>query len=128
MGNTRMHPQLTRAFWLCAIMTGISALVSASFSVAALLGEGKGDPYAMYAASRSISLLLIVPIAIWFRSRFGLAVIALIMALVQGFDAVIGVHLHDASKTYGPLVFALATFVLVAALLRQSESISNLST
>jgi hypothetical protein len=109
-------------------MTGISALVSASFSVAALLGAGNRDPYAMYAASRSISLLLIVPIAIWFRSRFALAVIALIMALVQAFDAVIGVRLHDASKTYGPLVFALATFVLVAALLRQSESISNLST
>jgi hypothetical protein len=122
------YPQLTRAFWLCAIITGISALVSASFSVAALLGAGNRDPYAMYAASRSISLLLIVPIAIWFRSRFALAVIALIMALVQAFDAVIGVHLHDASKTYGPLVFALATFFLVAALLRQSESISNLST
>ena len=124
----KSHPQLTRAFWLCAITTGISALVSASFSVAALLGEGKGDTYAMYALSRSISLLLVVPIAIWFRSRLGLAVIALIMALVQTFDAVIGVHLHDANKTYGPLVFALATFASVAALLRQPESISNLST
>jgi hypothetical protein len=82
----------------------------------------------MYAASRSISLLLIVPIAIWFRSRFALAVIALIMALVQAFDAVIGVRLHDASKTYGPLVFALIAFASVAALLRQPESTSSLST
>jgi hypothetical protein len=122
------HPQLTRAFWLCAIITGISALVSASFSIAALLGAGNGDPYAMYAASRSISLLLIVPIAIWFRSPFALAVIALIMALVQTFDAVIGVRLHDASKTYGPLVFALIAFASVAALLRQPESTSSLST
>jgi hypothetical protein len=126
--SANTHPQLTGAFWLCAIITGISALVSASFSVAALLGEGKGDPYAMYALSRSISLLLVVPIAIWFRSRFGLAVIALIMAMVQAFDTIVGVHLHDASKTYGPLVFALATFASVAALLRQPESISNFST
>jgi hypothetical protein len=126
--TNKNHLQLTRAFWLCAIITGISALVSASFSVAALLGEGKGDTYAMYALSRSISLLLVVPIAIWFRSRLGLAVIALIMALVQAFDTVVGVHLHDASKTYGPLVFALIAFASVAALLRQPERISNLST
>ena len=126
--TNKNHLQLTRAFWLCAIITGISALVSASFSVAALLDDGKGDTYAMYALSRSISLLLVVPIAIWFRSRLGLAVIALIMALVQAFDTVVGVQMHDASKTYGPLVFALATFASVAALLRQPESISSLST
>jgi hypothetical protein len=121
------NEKLTRAFWLCAIITGVSALVSASFSVAALLGQGKSDPYAMYAASRSISLLLIVPIAIWFRSRFALAVIALIMALVQAFDTVVGVRLHDASKTYGPLVFALVTFASVAALLRQPEAVRTSS-
>jgi len=125
MPNQNHNPQLTGAFWPCAIITAMSALVSASFSIAALLGQGKGDLSAMYALSRSISLLLVVPITIWFRSRFGLAVIALTMALVQLFDTVVGVHIHDSGKTYGPLAFALATFASIAALLRQPESSSN---
>jgi hypothetical protein len=124
MTNKNQNPQLTGAFWPCAIITAMSALVSASYSIAALLGGGKGDLFAMY-ASRSISLLLVVPVTIWFRSRFGLAVIALTMALVQLFDTVVGVHIHDAGKTYGPLAFALATFASIAALLRQPESSSN---
>jgi hypothetical protein len=40
------------------------------------------------------------------------------MGLVQMFDAMIGVHSHNASKTYGPLVFAIAGFTSVVFLLR----------
>jgi hypothetical protein len=112
-----------RAFWICATITAISATVSASFSVAGLLGAGVHDRFALYAASRSIAILLVVLIFLGFRSRAGIAAMALTMSLVQLFDAVIGVLSHDASKTYGPLFLALIGFVSVAFLLRGSERI-----
>jgi hypothetical protein len=110
-----------RAFWICATITAISATVSASFSVAGLRGAGIHDRFAQYAASRSIAILLVVLIFLGFRSRIGIAAMALTMSLVQLFDAVIGVLSHDSGKTYGPLFLALIGFVSVAFLLRSSE-------
>jgi hypothetical protein len=110
-----------RAFWMCAAITAISAVVSASFSVAGLLGPGIHDTFAMYATSRSITIPLVVLVFLAFRSRGGIAAMALTMSLVQLFDAVIGVILHDASKTYGPLFLALIGLVSVAFLLHSSE-------
>jgi hypothetical protein len=110
-----------RAFWICAAITAISAVVSASFAVAGLLGSGIHDIFALYAASRSLAIPLVVLIFLGLRSREGIAAMALTMGLVQLFDAVIGVILHDASKTYGPLFLALIGFVSVAFLLRSSE-------
>jgi hypothetical protein len=107
-----------RAFWICAIVTTISAVVSASFSVAGLVGDGSRDTYALYAASRSIALPLVVLGCIWLRSRGGLAAMGFTMGLVQMFDAMFGIHLHDPSKTYGPLVLAVASFASVVFLLR----------
>jgi hypothetical protein len=110
-----------RAFWICATITAISAIVSASFSVAGLRGPGIHDPFALYAASRSIAIPLVVLIFLVFRSRGGIAALALTMSLVQLFDAVIGVLSHDPSKTYGPLFLALIGFVSIAFWLRISE-------
>jgi hypothetical protein len=110
-----------KAFWICATITAISAIVSASFSVAGLVGAGIHDRFALYAASRSIAIPLVVLIFLGLRSRAGMGAMALTMSLVQLFDAVIGVLLHDASKTYGPLFLALIGFVSVAFLLRSSE-------
>jgi hypothetical protein len=108
----------TRPFWICAIMAASSAVVSASFSLAALIEEGGHDVYAMYAASRSVSLPLVVFTCMLLRSRHGIAAMALTMTLVQGFDAGIGFLTHEPSKTYGPLILALTTFASLAALLR----------
>jgi hypothetical protein len=110
-----------RAFWICAAITAMSAIVSASFSVAGLFGPGIHDPFALYAASRSIAIPLVVLVFLAFRSEGGIAAMALTMSLVQLFDAVIGVILHDASKTYGPLFLALIGFVSFAFLLRSAE-------
>jgi hypothetical protein len=110
----------TRAFWICAAVTAISAIVSASFSVAALRGPGQPDVIAMYAAARSISLALVVLAVASFRSRDGVAVMAVTMGLVQLLDALIGFLLHDPFKTYGPLVISLMTFASLAWLLRTS--------
>jgi hypothetical protein len=112
---------VTRAFWICAAVTAISAIVSASFSVAALLGPGQPDVIAMYAASRSISLALVVLAIASLRSRDGIAAMAVTMGLVQLLDAVIGFLWHDPFKTYGPLVISLITFASLAWLLRTSR-------
>src|SRR3979409_1426572 len=98
----------TRAFRICAIITALSAIVSAAFSMVALIGVGSQDQYAMYAASRSIALLLATLACIGKRSRRGLMALALTMGLVQAFDAVIGLIAHDLAKTFGPLVLSVA--------------------
>jgi hypothetical protein len=112
-----------RFFWICAVITGLSAFVSSGFSIAAMMGATQHDPLGWYAASRSVSLLIIVLLVILRGSRRGLAAMALTMGFVQLFDTVIGFVQHEPSKTYGPLVFAIATFVAVRFLLRESESV-----
>jgi hypothetical protein len=109
----------TRAFWICAIIAALSAVVSASFSVAALGGEGGQDQYAMYAASRSIALTLAVLACITMRSRSGVMALALTMGLVQGFDALIGLIAHNPGKTYGPLALSVAGLASLIALFRE---------
>jgi hypothetical protein len=110
-----------RFFWICAVIAGLSAFVSAGFSIAAMTTQY--DPLGWYAASRSVSLLLIVLFVILQRSRCGLAAMALTMGFVQLFDTAIGFVQHDPSKTYGPFVFAIATFVAVRYLLRESDPV-----
>jgi len=59
---------VTVQFWICALVTLLSAAISAGFSLAGLAGPDRGDRYARYGASRSVALLLTVLIAIVVRS------------------------------------------------------------
>lgn len=99
-------------------MTNLNALVSAGFSVARLLGP-EGGEVALYAASRSVALLLVVLGVASLHSRAGVAALACVMGLVQLFDTGIGVLAHESGKTFGPLIFAVATFVSAFYLLRE---------
>jgi hypothetical protein len=110
---------MPRRFWTCTIITTISALVSAGFSVAGLLAPSASDSFARYAASRSIALLIAVLFCLGVRSREGIAALALVMSVVQGFDGIIGMLAHDPAKTYGPFVFSLANLVALVRLLRR---------
>jgi hypothetical protein len=119
-GMTHPHSP-TRAFWTCAIIAALSAAVSAAFSVAALIGAERQEQqtmYAMYAASRSVALVLATLICIGARSRRGVLALALTMGLVQGFDALIGLVAHDPAKTYGPLALSVAGLASLIALYR----------
>jgi hypothetical protein len=69
----------SRPYFVCATITGLNALVSAGFSVAALFGPSAGAPVALYAASRSVSLLLVALGLLRLRSRGGLAALAITM-------------------------------------------------
>jgi hypothetical protein len=113
---------MTKRFWICALMTLLSAGVSAGYSLAGLLGPGNNDSFARYAASRSLALLLTDLIAIGFRSRTAIAFLGIAMTVVQAFDGVIGALAHDPSKTYGPFAFAVLNALAVAWLLRGQES------
>ena len=87
--------------------------------MAGLIGLSSADTFAYYAASRSIALLIVTLSCTVLRSRKGIAALALVMTLVQGFDGIIGSLAHDAAKTYGPFVFALANAVALGWLLRE---------
>jgi hypothetical protein len=112
---------MSRRFWTCAIITAVSALVSAGFSIAGLFEPSGSASIERYAASRSVALLIALLCCIGVRSRMGIAALALVMSLVQGFDGLIGALAHDPAKTYGPFVFAVANLAALVWLLRSQE-------
>jgi len=118
----RRSVPMIRRFWTCAIVTTVSALVSAGFSVAGLLGPSGSGSFERYAASRSIALLIAALCCIGFRSRGAIAALALVMSLVQGFDGLIGILAHDPAKTYGPFAFAIVNFAALVWLLRSPKT------
>jgi hypothetical protein len=121
-----MTPPHLRAFWYCAAVTAISALVSAGFSLAAVFARTPYDTTALYAASRSIALPIAIAVAIFRRSSAGVAALALVVGLLQLFDGFIGVYTHDASKTYGPFVLSLLSFITLTRLLQAQPTTGDL--
>jgi hypothetical protein len=95
-------------FWVCAVVTLVSAGVSFGFSVAGLRGSaGKVRTVGLYACARSIALLAVAVVALFAGSVPFIAAVALAMVLVQGADAAIGLTIRDWTKTVGPAVIAL---------------------
>ncbi|WP_213806526.1 hypothetical protein [Granulicella sp. dw_53] len=115
---------LGRAYWICAGFTLFSAIVSAGFSLLSLRMAG-GHEYALYAASRSVALPLATIYAIARRSRAGMATLAVAMTLVQLFDGIIGLRLHDPGRAYGPFVFAAINLGLLYWMNRTSNQQSK---
>ena len=111
-----------RLFWVCALVTLVSALTSAGFSLAALSSSGEAHTNAMYAVVRSLSVALTVVGVVGLRSRVGLIAVAFIMALVQGGDAVIGAIIHDPMKTFGPAFLAVVTLAVLFPFLRANAT------
>ena len=111
-----------RAFWWCAAITGVSALVSAGFSLAAVFARSPWETTALYAASRSVAVPFAILASIALRSTPAIAALAFVMGLIQLFDGAIGIYAHDPSKTYGPFVLALLTFVTLARLLKTQRA------
>jgi hypothetical protein len=110
-----------RAYWTCAGFTLFSAIVSAGFSLLSLRMAG-GHEYALYAASRSVALPLAVLYAMALRSRGDMATLAVAMTLVQLFDGIVGLRLHDPGRVYGPMAFAAINFGLLLWMNRPSAT------
>jgi hypothetical protein len=90
---------MTIRFWFCALMTLLSACVSAGFSLDGLIHAGS-DSFARYAASRSIALLLTVTIAIRVRSRTAIVFLGIAATIMQALDGVIGALAHDPASRF----------------------------
>jgi len=105
-------------------MTCTSALVSAGFSVVAMLAPA-APVTAFYAGARSLPMAVVVLWLAWRRSRAGMVTMGALLALVQASDAVVGVAQKDAGKTIGPAVLALATALSAGVLARHSRAAVN---
>lgn len=87
-------------------MLVVNALTSAGFATAGLV-TASGDPFALYAAARSLPIAAVVIGAIATRAR--LVAFAVLLAIIQACDALVGIAQRDAGKTIGPAVLAIAT-------------------
>jgi len=91
------------AFWICAGVTAVSALVSLGFATLAVL-SARHQPRtnALYALSRSVALAAVSLVPLFSQTRSSLLTIALAMVIVQALDAIVGGIVRDRPKTFGP--------------------------
>lgn len=102
-------------FWVCALITAVSAGVSFSYALSGWREAGPaGRTASMYAFSRSLALLVVALAALPARSTPFLAAIALAMIVVQAADAVGGSVEKDRLKTLGPAATAAANAAALA--------------
>jgi hypothetical protein len=119
-GRRLYHGRMSAAFWVCAAITAVSALVSLGYSIAALTGsDTPGRTNSMYATARSLALAVAAVTVLFVRSDSFLEAIALAMVVVQAGDAFIGVQIHDRLKTIGPALTALMNAIALIWLLQQ---------
>ncbi|WP_241681030.1 hypothetical protein [Pseudactinotalea terrae] len=97
------------AFWVCAAVTAISAIVSLSYSIVGLVAAPETDRTAsMYASARSAALAVVAVAAVFVGSVPFLTAVASAMVVVQAADAVVGRRIRDRLKTIGPATTAAA--------------------
>ncbi|CAN5444719.1 hypothetical protein BH10PAT3_BH10PAT3_1560 [soil metagenome] len=103
---------MTLDFWICALITLVSAMTSFGFSLNAFkTSVGESGINAMYTTARSLALVL-ASIAVFFNhSRSWLITVAVIMIIVQVADSVIGIKIHNKMKTFGPAITAIFNFI-----------------
>lgn len=122
MLSSTLSPAKSRLFWICAVITIVSALTSAGFSLAALSSSGDAHVNALYSVSRSLSLAFGSLLVVFFRSHIGLMAVSFLMVLVQAGDAVIGALINDPMKTYGPAFLAVVTGIVLILLVRDTPT------
>lgn len=82
---------MSAAYWVCAVITAISAFVSLGYATAGLVeADGKGRTESLSAFARSLAPAVVAVIAAFVGSLRFLAAVAIAMVIVQGADAVIG--------------------------------------
>jgi len=111
------------AYWICYAVTVISAVVSITFAIIAVIDTGVdgADADALYAASRSTALVVLALVAPLFRADAALLAIAVAMTIVQGIDAFIGAVSGDLSRTLWAAVLCIVTIVAASFLARSDR-------
>ena len=106
------------------IVTLVSVLVSLGFSVIGivrpdlLVSPALGHDHtvvvlASYAAARSIAIAAVCILILFGKKREPLYTIAILAALIQFFDAFVGIYEGDISKIAGPLILAFLGFISI---------------
>jgi hypothetical protein len=104
------------------IITLVNLMISSAFSLAgifspyALLPAGmpvnsSTTVFALYAAARSIPLVIVALFAIRMRNKKPLLLLAVLAGIIQFCDGFIGLYERDLSKAIGPFVLAALTFM-----------------
>ena len=93
-------------------ITIISSLVSLYYASAALKDKKKSDT-AYYAFVRSAAAVILVIFAALLNIKSLVLGSALLMALIQLGDAVVGIRISNKMKTYGPLTVAIISFIIL---------------
>jgi hypothetical protein len=114
-------------------VTLINVLVATGFSIIGLVRpdlivpsgtnpSGASAIFAMYAADRTIPLAVAVVVAVLSRSPVALLILGTLAGTIQGLDAIIGIIHHDAAKTIGPLILAVAQGYAMLVLRKRTAS------
>ena len=122
----------TKSFHVAASITAINVLVASGFSLAGLISPQFILPataipnqaslvFAMYAAARTLPLAVTTLVLIYKRSTSALVVIGALAGTIQAIDAVIGLYQRDIGKTVGPLVLAVAQFVVLRSFINHKQ-------
>jgi hypothetical protein len=109
------------AFYVCAVIACLNALVSVAFSLAMVIGQPAVDVAALYGVARTVPLAIAALIALAARSRPGVTVLALLLGSIQFCDALVGWSSHDVMKTIGPVTLAVLTLASAVMLLRTTR-------
>ncbi|MEJ3405745.1 hypothetical protein WDJ51_13475 [Rathayibacter sp. YIM 133350] len=97
------------SFWVCAVVTLLSALVSGAYALAGARSASTDTRApSLYALARSAALLVVAVVAVFTASVAFQSAVAIAMIIVQAGDAIIGGLIHDRVKTLGPAVVAVA--------------------
>jgi hypothetical protein len=113
-----------KSFIILKTVTVISVLVSCVFSIIGiirpelLVSPASGHNHALvvlasYAAARSIAIATVCIFTLLGKNRGPLYTIAILAALIQFFDAFVGMYEGDISKVAGPLILAFLGFISI---------------
>jgi hypothetical protein len=113
-----------KSHFILKTVTVISVLVSCVFSIIGivrpelLVSPASGYNHtvvvlASYAAARSIAIAAVCIFTLLGKIRGPLYTIAILAALIQFFDAFVGVYEMDISKVIGPLILAFLGFISI---------------
>lgn len=102
------------AYWICAVFTLVSAIVSLAYSTVAVRAADRSvRPEARYAFVRSLALTVVALLVLLGERHDWLVAAATAMVVVQAGDALVGVGIRDHLKTVGPAVTAGVNLALL---------------
>ena len=125
-----------KSYIILKTVTFISVLVSCGFSVIGivrpelLVSPGLGHNHtlvalASYAAARSIAIAAVFIFTLFGKKREPLYTIAILAALIQFFDAFVGIYEGDVPKIAGPLILAVLGFILIYYAFKSPDRSTN---